>query len=483
MNSGLMKSGSIAATVFLWLLILVSACKHETPYFCCTDPGTCHGEGLDNAVACEDPARSFCDNHGRFSASQASGRTCIAEPGNGACDDGADCLTPEAPRCDLAVTQLCAGCTAESDCAGFPGRARCSTTSGACVECRTGADCPSDRPQCGPEGMCRGCTTNVECSSQLCNMTIGSCVAEDEVVYVGMGGAGPSCTRVAPCGSIQAGVNAVTATRTNILVSGGIYTERVVVNGQSFYLAGPGAELHAPAGTGSVLSIMGTGTVDISDIEIVGSLPSVGPGVACGGTPDTAVSLRRVTIREHTGLGIDSQGCRLTVTGSTIAGNLDGGVQVANGDVVFLNNVVHGNGRSASTVGGLYLDLPTTARVDFNTFVDNDVNGTLPASIRCTAALPITLRNNIVTSGSATEVETGGSCGYAYTLSPVAIAGTGNLAAAPAFIDELNDDYHLLPTSPGVDDADPAATEPIDIDGDTRPQGARADIGADEVVP
>ncbi len=41
--------------------------------------------------------------------------------------------------------------------------------------------------------------------------------------------------------------------------------------------------------------------------------------------------------------------------------------------------------------------------------------------------------------------------------------------------------FHLAPGSPCVDKADPAAPPGVDFDGDTRPQGPRSDMGADEV--
>jgi hypothetical protein len=59
----------------------------------------------------------------------------------------------------------------------------------------------------------------------------------------------------------------------------------------------------------------------------------------------------------------------------------------------------------------------------------------------------------------------------------------GNKDADPLFMDVVGKNYHLKSGSPVKDAADPAATINVDFDGDTRPQGNRSDMGADEIVP
>ena len=74
------------------------------------------------------------------------------------------------------------------------------------------------------------------------------------------------------------------------------------------------------------------------------------------------------------------------------------------------------------------------------------------------------------------------NCLFAYTMSnDTTLAGTGNTTEVPTFVNPSGDDYHLAPSSAGIDLGDPARTGGTDIDGEARPRGARSDIGADEV--
>lgn len=59
-------------------------------------------------------------------------------------------------------------------------------------------------------------------------------------------------------------------------------------------------------------------------------------------------------------------------------------------------------------------------------------------------------------------------------------AGDGNIDADPLFIDQINGNYHLSIDSPCIDVGTAVGAPDHDIDGDTRPQGAGYDIGADE---
>ncbi len=63
------------------------------------------------------------------------------------------------------------------------------------------------------------------------------------------------------------------------------------------------------------------------------------------------------------------------------------------------------------------------------------------------------------------------------------LGGIGNIDADPCFVDEANEDYHLLEDSPCIDTGDPnyiAEPNETDLDGNPRVMGGRIDMGAYE---
>ena len=60
--------------------------------------------------------------------------------------------------------------------------------------------------------------------------------------------------------------------------------------------------------------------------------------------------------------------------------------------------------------------------------------------------------------------------------------GTGNIDIGPTFVDPVNGDYHLLPTSPCIGAGYPGTfgVGEVDLDGEPRVMGGRVDMGVDE---
>ena len=58
--------------------------------------------------------------------------------------------------------------------------------------------------------------------------------------------------------------------------------------------------------------------------------------------------------------------------------------------------------------------------------------------------------------------------------------GPGSISANPKFVDDIGENFHLLATSPCINTGSVTNAPFVDMDGDSRPQGAGYDMGADE---
>jgi len=147
---------------------------------------------------------------------------------------------------------------------------------------------------------------------------------------------------------------------------------------------------------------------------------------------------------------------------SNNTGSIQGGVHLRGwSNATFINATIYGNttpadGGTYGDVGGVIVWGTTTA-----TFVNSIINGNSPTN---------------VATGSL------GTLNISYSNIEGDWSGTGNIDAAPLFVDATNGNYHLTPSSPCIDAGDP------DLDGDGEdyttdtndqdPDGTRMDMGA-----
>jgi hypothetical protein len=186
---------------------------------------------------------------------------------------------------------------------------------------------------------------------------------------------------------------------------------------------------------------------------------------------------------ERAGIGgaTSDRGSMLKIERSVIDGG-DPGVAVFRVSTIEATNTIFKN--QGTTYGWISVgfDASATSTIKFSTFHNSVLTC---GSVAGTGF--VSFSNNIFVNnhgGAPADTATGTYCSHAYDLvSPqtTTIAGPGNkLGVDPTFANSFGGDFHLLPGSPAIDAADPAATEAFDYDGTSRPQGAARDLGAFE---
>ncbi|HPH64299.1 MAG TPA: right-handed parallel beta-helix repeat-containing protein [Kofleriaceae bacterium] len=383
------------------------------------------------------------------------------------CSSNASCMAPLGV-CDVAGSRTCVECTA--------------TDHAACV---------GVEPVCGADQTCHACKAHSECASEVC-LPDGSCAAEGDVAYVdGGAGAGVACTKGAPCKTMTLALAVLPAKK--IVKANGVITDAVKTT-----ITGRAVKMFANAGTkwtrgssGAILEIGNGGTAELYDLEVtnasntVASTDGIGILIPAGGSAQS-LTLSHVTVSQCAGVGISVGGGEIKLDRSIIASNVNGGIAVSGGNFTITNSIVHHNGSSTSNVGGVKLDVaPSASMFAFNTVVDNDAAAgqTRGGGVLCDVAA-FSMLNNIIarnranSDANATTAQTSGQCQSQTSSIQSDFVGLNFKSAAIAPFD-----YHLLVGSKAIDAATTTSSVVFDIDGNTRPQGAGKDQGADEFKP
>jgi hypothetical protein len=395
-------------------------------------------------------------------------------------------------------------------------------------QCTDNASCAANAPICDLSvGQCRGCTADAECatiSGGACTEYNGQCVADADTIYlIATGGADTgTCPSSAPCATIGYALSQVLGTRRTIQIGDGAYPGVPGSPAASFNITGGRvviSGIRQPYVGGAVLSAMTDGVTNPVVVQISASNDIVLEGLTVinGGNDGIrssgALLLSYVDIENNgnRGLnapisnqaqthiwssrivgngneGINLQNGSLEILRSRIIGNTGGGVFMRSGAFTLVSTIVANNGGNGTNIGGVQLqslggNAPTIA---FDTIANN---GTKQQSnspgFQSDATATLEISNSIVCNNTAQNVTTPpqicSSCSATYTLfSGTPPIGTGNLTGAPGFVDVIGNDLHITASSAAHGAADANATVHLDVDNETRPQGA-FDMGADEI--
>lgn len=448
-------------------LVVAASCTEKNAEFCCDSLEDCARFGID------EPKRGCAD-----------GLACVANQCVVASCATMGCAA-SAPVCDI-QTDHCVGCADESDCARFDALNACDTETGACVACLVSADCGVAAPVCD-DHACRKCALDAECASGAC-ADDGRCVAEDQVVYLHpLGQDAPPCSRAEPCKELWFGLQQTTNTRNHVVFAPGTYpfplttgvggftaATALSIHGGGATLVGSSDDGHInldlPATLRDVELVNEAGTVLHVAAQAVVERVRVRGGVTGAVDVQGAATLRDVEIQSP-GCGIRIFGGSLTIDRATIRGGTSGICSLTSNVVDITNLLVSGTSEIGADLTG------SAGTVSFMTIVDTGTSApTGAAALKCTSSLNV--RASILwTPGALLRPTFEGACGVTTSIiGPTGVVGSMNVD--PLFVNRDAGNYHLSGGSPARDLVDTGPT--MDFERDSRPRGARFDIGADE---
>ncbi len=176
-------------------------------------------------------------------------------------------------------------------------------------------------------------------------------------------------------------------------------------------------------------------------------------------------------------------------------GQNGGGLFAASNVYLTVRNSIFANNSATLNGGGVYVG--GSGSIEHSVFYANTA-GQRGGGLYLNVLQPFTVRNSIFANNQASirggGLDFGGTDPTRLTLKyndlynnqpdayGAALPGSNDVSYPPNLVSPATQDYHLSPTSFLVNRADPNAVVSPDYEGDTRPQGAASDIGADERI-
>ena len=200
----------------------------------------------------------------------------------------------------------------------------------------------------------------------------------------------------------------------------------------------------------------GNGTALIGD--------TLGGGIYCNNSSSAAIS-------------------ECIISGNTASNG--GGVYCKDSSLSILNCIILGN--TASNGGGIYSEYSSPNLV--NCTIAGNTSSSNGGGIYLISSFPMGVITNCIfwgdtAGGNLNEIYLNGGSSIDIKYSDIygGYAGTGNINTDPMFIDAANGNYHLQVGSPCIDTGRTNVTfTKNDIEGTSRPQGVRHDMGAYEL--